>query len=132
MKREFTIDSCFTDEVPDNAAEIINFLNEEAERRGVNNYDYEDDTGAYIMDQIWENWCNGKIGLKKFAVIDQTTGDWFEDFFDTEEEALDRADYEWGIMSSHDKRRRNAYYVASVQMDSDGGYEVIDVIREYK
>lgn len=70
MKREFTIDSCFTDEVPDNAAEVVNFLNEEAERRGVNNYDYEDDTGAYIMDQIWEDWCNGKIGLNAHVEYD--------------------------------------------------------------
>ena len=31
---------------------------------------------------------------KKFAVIDETTGDWFESVFDTEQEALQAGEYQ--------------------------------------
>ena len=70
----------------------------------------------------------------KYAVIDQTNGDWFEDVFDSESAAISRADYEWGIMASSDKAKRESYYVASCELTEDGcvDFDTIDVIKEYK
>ena len=69
----------------------------------------------------------------KYAIIDQTTGDWFESVFDSKDEAISRADYEWAIMSQHDKKRRTAFFVASCKVDEDGfvDYDSIDPIKEY-
>lgn len=70
----------------------------------------------------------------KYAVIDQTCGDWFETIFDTEIEAIDRADYEWHIMAKADKSRRESYYVASCEVDGDGciDWDTVCVIKGYK
>lgn len=70
----------------------------------------------------------------KYAIIDQTTGDWFENVFETEEAAISRADYEWGIMSQSDKIRRTSYYVASCEVDDDDciDWNTVQPIKEYK
>ena len=70
----------------------------------------------------------------KYAVIDQTSGDWFEDIFDTEARAIAWADYEWGIMAKSDKARRTAYFIASCELDEEGSvdYNTLEVIKEYK
>lgn len=70
----------------------------------------------------------------KYAVIDQTTGDWFENVFDTEKAAINQANYEWHIMSTHDKKRRTAYYVASCETDEDGciDWDSVKPIKTYK
>lgn len=70
----------------------------------------------------------------KYAVIDQTIGDCFEDIFDTEAKAISWADYEWGIMAKSDKAKRTAYFVASCELDEDGAvdFDTLDVIEEYK
>lgn len=62
MKDYFTIENCFTDRVPTNADEIIEFLNAEAKRRGVNTFEPDDAEVADIVGQIWEEYCNGEIG----------------------------------------------------------------------
>ena len=69
-----------------------------------------------------------------YAIIDQTKGDWFEDIFATEKEAIDRADYSWHIMSAHDKKRRIAFYVASCEVNEDGeiDWDSVNAIKEYK
>ena len=69
----------------------------------------------------------------KYAIIDQTTGDWFESVFDREEDAISQADYEWAIMSKHEKKRITAFFVASCELDEDGAvdYETIEPIKEY-
>lgn len=69
----------------------------------------------------------------KFAVIDQTQGDWFETIFDAESKAIDHADYEWKIMAESDKKRRESYYVASCEVDEDGciDWDTVYVIKEY-
>lgn len=70
----------------------------------------------------------------KYAIIDQTKGDWFEDVFNTEADAIARADYEWGIMAKSDKERREGYYVASCEVDEDGcvDYDTVQPIKVYK
>ena len=70
----------------------------------------------------------------KYAVIDQTSGDWFEDVFDSEEKAIARADYEWGIMTNSDKAKRVEYYVASCDLTEDGcvDFDTVAVIKVYK
>ena len=69
----------------------------------------------------------------KYAVIDQTKGDWFEEVFDTEAEAVSRADYEWHNMTDRDKSRRIEFYVASCSVDEYGcvNYDTIQLIKEY-
>lgn len=71
--------------------------------------------------------------MKKYAVIDMTNGDWFEAIFDTQEEALNRAEYEWHIMAKADKARREAFFVAAGEVDEDGCFDLntADVIKEY-
>ena len=57
----------------------------------------------------------------KFAIIDQIkNGDSFEEIFNTEAEAITKADYEWSRMTQHDKDRRECYCVATVELDEDG------------
>lgn len=68
----------------------------------------------------------------KYAIIDQTTDDWFVVFFDSEQEALYRADIDWNSLSQYDKDRRTAFFVASVYVDEDWAYEVVDVVKVYK
>lgn len=69
----------------------------------------------------------------KYAVIDITRGDSFEEIFDTADEAVAQADYEWRIMSSRDKDRREAFYVASCEVDEDGciDYNTVNLIQNY-
>lgn len=74
--------------------------------------------------------------IKKYAVIDQTNGDWFEEFYETEKEALAKGEY-WNHLSDYDKERRVAFRVAVVEVeyDEDGdyvGYEEFETLKEYK
>ena len=62
--------------------------------------------------------------MKKYAVIDWTTGDSFETIFDTEQEAIKRADYEWDIMSDHDKERREYFAVMCGDLDEDDCFDM--------
>lgn len=70
----------------------------------------------------------------KYAIIDMTNPDWFEDVFDSKAKAVSAADYEWGIMSKADKNRRVEYFVASCELDEDGCviFESIKEINRYK
>lgn len=73
--------------------------------------------------------------MKKFVIIDQIKdGDCFEAVFSTEKEAISRAEYEWGIMSDFDKKRRAEYYVAECDLDDDGCviWDSLRTIKEYK
>lgn len=71
-------------------------------------------------------------GLACFAVCDFTTGDWFEEYFTTEEEALDYADYYWHHMSDHDRKRREDFFVAVGHINSDEVFEIDQEIKRYK
>lgn len=70
----------------------------------------------------------------KYAIIDMTNTDWFEDIFDGEEKAVSVADCQWGTMSKSDKNRRVEYFVASCDLDEDGCviFESIKEIKRYK
>ena len=63
----------------------------------------------------------------KYAVIDQTKSDWFEDVFDTEKEAIAHADYMWRIMAEYDKKRIEEFFVASCELNEDGTVDVSDI-----
>lgn len=54
--------------------------------------------------------------------------------FQTKDEAIQYADTEWKCLTEHDKNRRDAYYVATCELDEDGeiDWETIDPIKEYK
>lgn len=72
----------------------------------------------------------------KYAIIDQIkNGDWFDELFDTEEQAIRKADHEWNVMTLYDKNRRETYCVAQVKLDDDGcvDYAIgFTPIKEYK
>lgn len=68
---------------------------------------------------------------KKFAVIDETTGDWFESVFDTEQEALQAGEYQWSHITPHDRKRRLDFYIAECEVDEDGCV-VLDTTRIIK
>lgn len=75
--------------------------------------------------------------MKKYAVITETTGDCFDEVFNTEEEAIDRADYEWHIKTYYDKKRTTRFYVASCEVyDDDDDYINwdlgLDIVKTYK
>lgn len=54
--------------------------------------------------------------------------------FQTKEEAIEYADAEWKALTDHDKKDRDDYYVASVELDSDGeiDWNTLEPIKEYK
>ena len=63
--------------------------------------------------------------MKKYAVIDMIkNGDSFENIFETEQEALKRADYEWDIMSDHDKNRREYFAVMCGELDDEECFDL--------
>ena len=69
----------------------------------------------------------------KYAVIDQTKSDWFEDVFDTEKQAIAHADYMWRIMAKYDKKRIEAFFVASCELNEYGivDYDSLKDIKVY-
>lgn len=73
--------------------------------------------------------------MKKFAVIDQIkNGDQFETLFDTPEAAIAGAEKEWNHLSTHDKNRREAFFVVECELDEDGCVDLntADVIHTIK
>ena len=72
--------------------------------------------------------------MKKYAIIDNLhDGDWFEDLFDTEEEAVTYAEDEWDSFDDHEKLMRVSYYVAEVDVDEYGAVEHENrVIKTFK
>ena len=59
----FKAEHCFAQVEPENWEEILEFLNDEAERRGVFDLDEGDlETADYIKEDIWEKHCNQGLG----------------------------------------------------------------------
>lgn len=72
-----------------------------------------------------------------YVIIDDCTNkraSTFEQFFKTEQEAIEYAKAEWALLTDHDKYERDAYYVASCTLDEDGeiDWESIEPIKEFK
>lgn len=62
--------------------------------------------------------------MKKYAIIDQIKdGDMFDTYFDNEKEAIDKAEYEWGQMTEHDRNRREWFAVLFGEYDEDEGFD---------
>lgn len=61
-------------------------------------------------------------------------GDSFEDVFDTEADAIKRADHEWDIMSNHDKNRRSFFAVMCGELDEDECFDLntAEMVKGYK
>ena len=75
--------------------------------------------------------------MKKYAVITETIGDCFDEVFNTEEEAIDRADYEWHSKTYWDKKRTTRFYVASCEVHDDDEDYIdwnlgLDIVKTYK
>ena len=70
----------------------------------------------------------------KYAVYTMTTGDFFEELFDTEEAAVAYADNQFEIQGYARNNRIIAYFVAYGEVDEDGAFDLntADVIKEYK
>ena len=56
-----------------------------------------------------------------FAIYDVKDGDLFTEFYDSFNEAVDQADYEWNIMSKHDKELRSEYKIVKFISDWTAG-----------
>ena len=74
---------------------------------------------------------------KMYAVFDQRVDEWFADYYGTADEALQAGAYDWEHLTYHERQRRNAFYVAAVDVivDDDGSmddYTVTDILVEYK
>lgn len=69
----------------------------------------------------------------KYAIIDQTKGDWFDELFENEKAAISKADYEWINMTQHDRSRREAYFVAACEVDEEGCiiWDSVRSVKEY-
>lgn len=80
----FTYDNCFADRFPVNYEELVDFLNDEAVRRGAF---FEDD--SYIADQIYEEFCRGDIGPEPIFEEDEDDDDDYYDEDDEEDEGDD-------------------------------------------
>lgn len=70
----------------------------------------------------------------KYIVIDELKNDMFTNEYETKEEAVKAADWEWGRLAESDKKRRVAFYVLeSVNPDEDTiDHFDGDVIKSYK
>lgn len=74
--------------------------------------------------------------MKKFAIIDDCTkarASVYEEVFETKNEAIQKAQAEWEALTEHDKAERDAYYVASCDIDEDGciDWDSVDPIIEF-
>lgn len=86
---------CFAQVSPENAQEILDFLNEEAEKRGVFDLDEFDQGEAdLIKEEIWEKHCNTEGYGPKWVVSDESRKIWYAVLEDNE-------DNDWGY-GSHD------------------------------
>ena len=63
---------------------------------------------------------------KRFIIVDDCGSDFFTEEFTNEIRAVMTAEREWNHFSAHDKKRRNAYYVAYGTIDNH------DVVKRYK
>lgn len=72
--------------------------------------------------------------MKKYAVIDWKNGDQFEELFDTEEEALSRAEYEWEHLTDAEKKSREFFAVMHGDIDEDGCFDIntADIVKAFK
>lgn len=63
--------------------------------------------------------------MKKYAIIDmKKNGDCFEEIFDTRKEAVNRAKYEWSLLTPNEKKRREFFAVMFGEIDDDECFNV--------
>lgn len=72
--------------------------------------------------------------MKKYAIIDTLRdGDWFEDVFDTKEEAILEADREWEAFEPIERAIRSTYFVEEVDVDEFDNIEHEgEIVKFYK
>lgn len=73
--------------------------------------------------------------MKKYVVIDMLKdGDWFENVFDTEEQAVRQADKEWNHLTAFDKHRRLTFAVMVGELDKCEclDFNTAEVVKSYK
>ena len=74
--------------------------------------------------------------MKKYALIDQKIGDCYEDFYNSENEALISADIAWHNLTRYDRKHRTAFFVAVCECEVDDmgnvyDYEILEIVEEY-
>ena len=73
--------------------------------------------------------------MKKYAIIDWVkNGDHFEEIFETEKEALQKAEYEWSVMTERGRTGREMFAVMVGELDEDGCFDLdtADIIKSFK
>lgn len=70
----------------------------------------------------------------KYLIVDEHKNETFVKEFETKEEAIKEADWEWNHLNENDKKSRQAYYILeSVNPDPDAENHFDgDPIKEYK
>lgn len=70
--------------------------------------------------------------MKKFLFIDQKDGDMDVEPFESENEAIKRADYIWNHLTESEKKSRECFEVGIGEIDEDGIFDGWDTIKSYK
>ena len=76
-------------------------------------------------------------GLNKKAhyVLEQhSTGDWFQEYFATQDDALAYADYKWSLLTKYEKNHTTAFYVAKIKFNGDEeapDYDFVEMVKDY-
>jgi hypothetical protein len=69
--------------------------------------------------------------MKRFIVEDTRQHETFQKNFDTLETAIKEADYQWSHLTKSEKRSVISFVVGTADVDEDGCYDSIDVIKSY-
>ena len=72
--------------------------------------------------------------MKIYAVIDIKNGDEFEDFYNTNAEALKNAQYQWERFTAAERGGREMFAVMAGELDECGCFKfnTAETIKEYK
>lgn len=70
--------------------------------------------------------------MKKYLFIDQKNGDMDVEPFESENEAIKRADYIWNHLTESEKRNREYFEVGIGEIYEDGNFDGWDTIKSYK
>lgn len=61
---------------------------------------------------------------KVYAIIDRTIGDWYEDVFETLEEATRRAEYQFNHLTEYDLSRTEYFALMYGELDEDDFFDL--------
>lgn len=90
------------------------------------------ETILYLLERVVMEDYNMKYVVVDDCITRRATI--YEEVFSTEQEAILYAETEWSRLTDHDKADRDAFYVATCEIEDDGEIDwgKVDSIKEYK